>query len=219
MYDFYYHVMKPKYGANIKLLFTDTDSLCYEVKTNDIYEDMKSNADLYDFSEYPKSNELYDPVNKKIIGKFKDETSSVPIREFVGLRSKMYAFQFFDSKKGKVVDSKKLKGVKKTVVKNEVTFDHYKASLMGEKKLDIQQRSQFNCIRSFNHDVYSVKVNKIGICAFDDKRYLLDHVNTLSHGYYKIQKIKLIIIWIKLLKLLRKKYIMHAERILNVERS
>ena len=150
---------------------------------------MKSNAQHYDFSEYPKTHELHSIENKKVIGKFKDETSSVPIREFVGLRSKMYAFQVFDNKKGKVVDNKKLKGIKKTGVKNEITFDHYKASLMGEKKIDIQQRSQLNCIRSFNHDVYSIKVNKIGICAFDDKRYLLDHVNTLSHGHYKIKKI------------------------------
>ena len=59
---------------------------------------------------------------------------------------------------------------------------------MGEQKTDIQQRSQFNCIRSFNHEVYSMKVDKIGICVFDDKRYLLDHVNTLSHGHYKINK-------------------------------
>ena len=96
MYDFHYNVMKPKYDDKIKLLFTDTDSLCYEIQTNDIYEDMKSNAPLYDFSEYPKTHVLHSMENKKVIGKLKDETGSIPIREFVGLRSKMYAFQIFD---------------------------------------------------------------------------------------------------------------------------
>ena len=162
--------------------------MCYEVQTDDIYKDMKSNAPLYDFSEYPKTHDLHSVENKKVIDKFKDETSSVPIREFVGLRSKMYAFQVFDPKKNKLVDSKKLKGVKKNVVKNEITFNHYMTSLLGERKTDIQQKSTFNCIRSYNHEVYSVKVHKVSLCASDDKRYLVDHINTLSHGHYKINK-------------------------------
>lgn len=40
MYDFHYKHMKPRYGTQCKLLFTDTDSLCYEVRTEDIYQDM-----------------------------------------------------------------------------------------------------------------------------------------------------------------------------------
>ncbi|HRP37489.1 MAG TPA: hypothetical protein PLS50_06815, partial [Candidatus Dojkabacteria bacterium] len=88
MYDFHYNTMKPKYGENLKLLFTDTDSLCYEVKTDDIYKDMKTMKNLFDFSEYPQDHPLFDPRNKKVIGKFKDETNSTPIQEFVGLRSK-----------------------------------------------------------------------------------------------------------------------------------
>ena len=59
MYDFHYNVMKRKYDDKIKLLFTDTDSLCYEIETEDVYEDMKSNAQHYDFSEYPKTHELF----------------------------------------------------------------------------------------------------------------------------------------------------------------
>ena len=54
MYNFHYKTMKEQYEENIKLLFSDTDSICFEVKTNDLYEDMKNNKDLYDFSEYPK---------------------------------------------------------------------------------------------------------------------------------------------------------------------
>ena len=52
---FYYKTMKEQCGANIKLLFSDTDSIYLVVKTNDLYEDMKNNKHLYDFSEYPNT--------------------------------------------------------------------------------------------------------------------------------------------------------------------
>ena len=40
MYDFHYGYIKPKYGDRARLLFTDTDSLCYEIQTEDFYEDI-----------------------------------------------------------------------------------------------------------------------------------------------------------------------------------
>ena len=88
---------------------------------------------MYDFSDYKKDHFLYSDVNKKVIGKFKDETHGVPIREFVGLRSKMYAFSLFDEKKQKTIETKKLKGVKQHVVKKELKFADYYRSLMGEE--------------------------------------------------------------------------------------
>jgi len=179
MYDFHYNTMKHKYGENLKLLFTDTDSLCYEVKTDDIYKDMETIKDFFDFSQYPRNHPLFDPTNKKV-GKFKDESHSIPIKEFVGNRAKMYAFKVNDS------ESKKCKGVKKSTVKRELHFEDYYRSLMGEVKEDIQQIATFNCIRSVNHQIYSLQVSKIGLNSSDDKRYLLDHINTLSHGHYKI---------------------------------
>ena len=84
---------------------------------------MASQNTPYDFSEYPDDHKLYDQTNKKVIGKFKDETNGIPIREFVGLRSKMYAFNLLEDKKE--IDYKKLKGVKKTTVKQEVSFQDY----------------------------------------------------------------------------------------------
>ena len=187
MYDFHYNTMKAKYGDKLKLLFTDTDSLCYEVETDDIYEDMASQNTLYDFSEYPDDHKLYNQTNKKVIGKFKDETNGIPIREFVGLRSKMYAFNLL--KDEKEIDYKKLKGVKKTTVKQEISFKDYFKSLVGEIKEDIQKSSTFNCIGSMNHQLHSLQVTKIGLNASDDKRFLSDHINTLAHGHYKIKTI------------------------------
>ena len=60
--------MKTKYKDNLKLLFTDTDSLCYEVTTDDIYKDMADQKHLYDFSESPTDHPLFSTVNKKLSG-------------------------------------------------------------------------------------------------------------------------------------------------------
>ena len=48
IYDYHYNYSKRKFDA--KLLFTDTDSLTYEIKTEDIYEDFYKDKDLFDFS-------------------------------------------------------------------------------------------------------------------------------------------------------------------------
>ncbi|KAL4127560.1 hypothetical protein QTP88_011727 [Uroleucon formosanum] len=59
MYDFYYNIIKKKYGNRVRLLYTDTDSLILEIKTNDFYQDIKINLDHFDTSDYPKDN-IYD---------------------------------------------------------------------------------------------------------------------------------------------------------------
>ena len=68
------------------LLFTDTDSLVYEIKTEDIYEDFYKDKNEFDFSDYPKDSKFYDPVNKNVIGKMKDEFKGKRISEFIGLK-------------------------------------------------------------------------------------------------------------------------------------
>ena len=65
MYQFHYEYMKQKYDANAKLLFTDTDSLSYEVKTRDIYQDMLEDAELFDTSEYAQDHLLYSIKTRK----------------------------------------------------------------------------------------------------------------------------------------------------------
>ena len=52
MYEFHFDYIKNKFGNNSRLLFTDTDSLIYEIKTEDIYEDFSSNKEMFDFSNY-----------------------------------------------------------------------------------------------------------------------------------------------------------------------
>ena len=66
------------------MLFTDTDSLVYEIKTDDAYEDFYENKNLFDFSDYPRDSKLFDPVNEKVIGKMKEEFKGEIISEFLG---------------------------------------------------------------------------------------------------------------------------------------
>ena len=59
MYDFHYNFIKAKYGDRAKLLFTDTDSLCYHILTDDVYEDLYNHKDMFDNSDYSKSSKFY----------------------------------------------------------------------------------------------------------------------------------------------------------------
>ena len=111
MYEFHYDYIKNKYGNNSKLLFTDTDSLRYELKTDDVYEDFSSNKEMFNFSNYSTKSTYHDDSNKLVIGKMKDETAGVVIEEFVGLKPKMYSYLVDDNS-----EHKKAKGVNRNVV-------------------------------------------------------------------------------------------------------
>ena len=65
MYEFHYTYVAPKYGDRATLLFTDTDSLCYRIETGDIYNDMKKDGQMFDFSDYAEDHQLYSTTNKK----------------------------------------------------------------------------------------------------------------------------------------------------------
>lgn len=177
MYDFHYNVMKHCFGGNVKLCYMDTDSFIYNVITQNLYEDMKKYQKYLDTSCYPPDHPLYSLENKGVVGKFKDESSSKVIQEFVGLRAKMYAIKFGDE------CSKKLKGIKKNVVKQEILFEDYLNCL----KTGNYTYHQNKCIRSYKHEVYSICMNKLSLSAHDDKRVIMsDGINTLPYGHYKL---------------------------------
>ena len=92
MYDFHYNYIKKRYGDRAKLLFTDTDSLTYEIETEDVYKDFWNDKDMFDNSNYPENSPYYCNANEKVISKFKDEACGVPTVEFIGLKSKMYSY-------------------------------------------------------------------------------------------------------------------------------
>lgn len=178
MYDFHYNYMKSKYGSRAQLLFTDTDSLCYEITTGDLYHDLKDDKELFDFSAYPRNHSLYDATNKKIIGKMKDETESVPVKEFVGLRSKMYSMVHGNTEKPK--------GISKAVIRSKLRHDLYKQCLFNRET----QMESMILFRTDRHEIYTVKLNKTTLSAYDDKRYILeDGIQTLAHGHWRCQKL------------------------------
>ena len=90
IYQFHYDYVLKTF-KDVKLLFTDTDSLVYEIKNGNVYDQCFKYKHLFDFSGYSKDSIYYDDFNKKVLGKMKDELNGVKIVEFVGLKSKMYS--------------------------------------------------------------------------------------------------------------------------------
>ncbi len=182
MYRFHYEYVKPKWGDKAKLLFTDTDSLCYEIETDDVYKDISENVnEWFDTSNYDKDHPSGIPTgkNKKVIGFMKDECGGKFITEFVGLKAKSYSFETSD---GKV--EKKCKGVKKYVVKKHITHEDYKEARIS----GTPQYRTMNTIRSRGHNVGSERINKTALSADDDKRIILeDGIHTLAIGHYSLR--------------------------------
>ena len=92
----------------LKLLYTDTGSLTYEIKSGNIDEEFFKWKDLFDFSNYSKDSKLFDDANKKAIGKMKDQYGGVIIDQFFGSKSKMYSIKKIDGS-----ESSTAKGVNK----------------------------------------------------------------------------------------------------------
>ena len=179
MYDFYYNTLKRKYGDRLTLLFTDTDSLCVSVETEDVYKDMLEIQNELDCSDYPTDHPLHCKKNKKVVGKFKDEMSGKLVHEFVGLRSKMYSILW----SGGTV--KTCKGINKCVNKMVLKHGMCKECLMNvQLRKDNQTR-----IGSEGHQLFTSNSNKVSFSPFDDKRYVMeDKVHTLAYDHYKIPK-------------------------------
>ena len=170
MYEFHYGYIKRKYTA--KLLFTDTDSLVYEIETKDVYEDFCEDKNLFDFSYCPQDSTFFDLVNKKVISKMKDEFKGKIIGEFAGLKSKMYSLVDADGK-----ESKKAKGVNKGIVRG-IRHKEFVDVLFGGKLM----RHRIKRMQSKLHRIGTFDVCKTSLPCFDNKRYILDDgINSLAY--------------------------------------
>ena len=103
IYEFHYDYIK-KYDNKSRLLFTDTDSAIYEIKTENIYANFSSNKEMKAKLKY------HDDSIKLVIAKMKDETKNVAIEECVVLKPKMYSFLVDNN------EHKRGKGVNKNIV-------------------------------------------------------------------------------------------------------
>ena len=124
------------------MLLTDTDSLLYEIKTEDVYEDFYQDKNLFDFSDYSlNSRELYsqffDPVNKNVIGKMNDEFKRKIISEFVGLKLRMYSLIDTDGE-----EVAKAKGMNKNIVE-KIRHKKFKVNYI---ELELLMFVRFHCL-------------------------------------------------------------------------
>ena len=156
MYEFLYYYVKSKYDNKSKLLFTDTDSLMYENKTEDVYEQFSSNKEMFAFSNYSTNSKYYDNSNKLVIGKIKGETRGVASEEFVGLKPKIYSLLVEDNS-----EHKKANGVNRNVVAI-INHNEYKDVLLNNKCL----RHSMNRIQSKYHRIRTYEINKKFVALF-----------------------------------------------------
>ena len=171
MYDWHYNYFVKKFDCS--LLFTDTDSLVYEIKGNDsVYDEVFRDKELFDFSGYDRGSTYYDCANKKVIGKMKDEMSGKIIAEFVGLRSKIYSIVTVDDEK-----LVRAKGVNKALMHSE-----FKDVLFDKKVV----RHCMKRILAKGNKIGTYDVCKISLLCFDDKRFALIGVNSLAYGHARI---------------------------------
>ena len=154
MYDFHYNFTKKNFDA--ELLFSDTDSLTYEIKSENVYKKIFNWKDLFDFSNYSKNSNFFDKTNKKVTGKMKDEFGGVIVTEFVGIKTKMYSMKKNDGK-----ESNTAKGMRIAT-----KFDKFKDVLFNEKFI----RHKIKRIQSKKRKLETYENEKIFLSCFDDKR-------------------------------------------------
>ena len=136
MMNFHYGVIEKEFKDNYKLLYSDTDSFVYLIYNKDIYKWVSENRQHFDLSD-SLNTDIKNNDNKKVIGKFKDELRSLPMKEWTALNPKVYSFtnvSHKDFEKGKD-NFKKLKGISRVVVKNEITHEDYNKVLKDGKSI------------------------------------------------------------------------------------
>jgi hypothetical protein len=181
MYKFHYDQMRTWYPSS-ELLFTDTDSLMYQVYTEDLYTELSTRREFFDFSNYRTDHPLYGLENKMVLGKMKDESHGEIITEFVGLRPKMYSYTTLQDD-AKLKESKRAKGIQRAAIR-AVTHADYLTQLRAPDENYVNIRR----IGQKHHRLFTMSSLKRGLCAFDDKRYLLPcGIRTIAHGHHMIR--------------------------------
>ena len=140
--------------------------------------------------------------NAGVLGKLKDDMEGDYINEFVGLRAKMYSVNNASNN-----NRMKAKGIPSNYVSREFNHSDYIEALLNETleckyNCDLDEllgfdsnsrksaMTSFNTIRSKDHKLSTVNITKLGLNAYDDKRYILnDGIHTLAHGHYRITEI------------------------------
>ena len=167
MYEFWYDVMKPRYKDKSKLLYMDTDSFIMDIQTDDIFKDMNEMVHKwFNTSKYDKrlNRTIKHDVNKKIIGKFKDELNGMIMTEFIAIRPKVYAYRYIED--DVIKEEKRCKGTAKYIVKETINFETLKQTLFNDQTF-LRKQERF---RSDKLIMNTEVVNKEALSNKDNKR-------------------------------------------------
>jgi hypothetical protein len=182
MMKFHYEVINKQFENKHKLIYSDTDSMVYNIQHNDIYDWMRNNKQHFDLSDCVKQGwkGLQCKTNKKKVGVFKPELNGLIITEFLGLNPKCYSINHLVNIIDYHIKNKKTcKGVSKAVVKKEITHEDYKAVF----ETGTPQKRVVTSIKSINHELYTYRQEKIALSSYYDKFYMVDGNNCLPFGY------------------------------------
>ena len=162
------------------LLYSDTDSLLYEIRGDDFYQKVAVDSSLkqhFDFSNYPQDHFLYNTENKMVTLKFKEEMKGIAIKEFVGLKAKMYSVVYENQQK---MSAKGVCRFAQTSLNHDVYRD---VVINGSVLLSTNVR-----IGARKHALQTIENRKISLSAFDDKRFILDDgITCLPFGHFEIR--------------------------------
>ena len=177
MYEFWYDYLKPKYEDKVNLCYMDTDSFIIHVETDHFYKDIADDVDKwFDTSGYSKDDNRTLPIgkNKNVVGIFKDKLDGKAMTENANARAKTYAYKYDKDK-----EKKKAKATKKCVIKNNLTFDDFKRSVLNNETM-LRKQLRF---KVDHHHVFTEDVNKIEISSNDDKMLqTFERITTCSYG-------------------------------------
>ncbi len=170
MYDFFYNVLKVKYGDNIKLNLTDTDSFVVTIKTKDFNKDVLGDKwfnNYLDFNKFPIDHPLFN--NNIACGKFKSEREGKILKEIAAVKSKCYSYE----------KESRAKGIVQAVRKNVLKHEDFVKAIFGTDLTVTQQT-----FRSYGHQLYTVEDTKIALTGDDTKRYICRNpINTRPIGH------------------------------------
>jgi len=201
MYNFHYNYIQKYYGDRASLVYTDTDGILYNIKSNNVYQDCLDNKAWFDLSVYEPNHPIFgsyhDSSNKKVPGKFKDEYALSIITHVVALKPKLYGLRRItlstrdgdfdrDSKTQepvfKAIECLKAKGLTKASVKNHLPLAEYKKAL----EENFQSYVTMTTIKSSAHEIHTEKWRKKALNGLDTKRYCVNKVHTLALGHKDI---------------------------------
>jgi hypothetical protein len=171
MLDFHYHTIEAKLKGKYDLIYSDTDSLVYHIKSQNLNKWFLDNEEEFDLSEMEKKHRS--EKNTNVLGKFKSEVGSKIITEFVALSPKSYCYKYCSQ------EVKKAKGVSLAISEKTMDFADYKRVMDSNQS---QTRTIYG-IRSFNQQLYTTCEDKIVLTSFYDKLKMLNSIDCEPFGF------------------------------------